>query len=102
MSTIQRRLLFERKKRNLTQKEFAQVIDMDQSQYSMVENGKLNLTVEKMAILHKKLGIDLNFLITGEYTKLDFGIEKMDVKQLKKLNSDIFNELEQRIEKNLK
>lgn len=97
MNTIQERLKFERKKRGMTQSEFAEILDMTQANYSQIENAVNGLTVDKLAILKKKLGIDLNYLITGSYDRLDFGVEKMKVSQLKNLNLSIINELESRI-----
>lgn len=80
----------------MTQKDFAQVMEMNQGQYSLIEKGENNLTIEKMNLLNKKLKIDLNYLITGQYLRLDFGLDKMDFAQLKRLNTDIFIELESR------
>ena len=96
MITIHERLKFERTKRGMTQKDFAQVMEMNQGQYSLIEKGENNLTIEKMNLLNKKLKIDLNYLITGQYLRLDFGLDKMDFAQLKRLNTDIFVELESR------
>lgn len=96
MITIHERLKFERTKRGMTQKDFAQVMEMNQGQYSLIEKGENNLTIEKMNLLNKKLKIDLNYLITGQYLRLDFGLDKMDFAQLKRLNTDIFIELESR------
>ena len=96
MNIIHERLKFERTKRGMTQKEFAQVMEMNQGQYSLIEKGENNLTIEKMNLLNKKLKIDLNYLITGQYLRLDFGLDKMDFAQLKRLNTDIFIELESR------
>lgn len=96
MNTIHERLKFERTKRGMTQKEFAEVMGMNQSHYSLIEKGDNNLTIDKMTLLNNKLKIDLNFLITGQYLRLDFGLDKMEFSQLKKLNTDIFNELERR------
>ncbi|WP_312208266.1 helix-turn-helix transcriptional regulator [Empedobacter sp.] len=96
MNTFHERLKFERTKRGMTQKEFGQILEITQSQMANIEKGINSLTVDKLVILHKKLGVDLNFLITGEYLRLDYGLDKMDFSQLKKLNADIFNELESR------
>lgn len=96
MNIIHERLKFERTKRGMTQKDFAQVMEMNQGQYSLIEKGENNLTIEKMNLLNKKLKIDLNYLITGQYLRLDFGLDKMDFAQLKRLNTDIFIELESR------
>ncbi|WP_068598709.1 helix-turn-helix domain-containing protein [Vaginella massiliensis] len=91
------RLKFERTKRNLTQREISLILNMSQGQYNRIENGLGELTNSKLELLHLKLGIDLNYLLTGKYSKLDFGLDKMDFQDLKKLNSDIFKEIESRL-----
>lgn len=102
MNSFAERIKFEREKRKMSQKQFALVMDMAQGQYSLIENGKLELSFEKMDILHKKLNIDLNYLVTGKFTKLDYGLDKMDVTELKKLMLDIANEFETRLNAGVK
>ncbi|ADX67006.1 Helix-turn-helix domain [Weeksella virosa] len=97
MNNISTRLKFERTKRNLTQREISLILNMSQGQYNRIENGLGELTNSKLELLHLKLGVDLNYLLTGKYSKLDFGLDKMDFQDLKKLNSEIFKELESRL-----
>ncbi|MXV38967.1 helix-turn-helix domain-containing protein [Flavobacteriaceae bacterium Ap0902] len=95
--TFNERLKMERLRRNLTQTEMGLAMDMLQSQYSVIEKGTQSLTMDKLALLHNRLGVDLNYLITGNYTKLNYGLDKMPFSEIKKLNHEIFKELDKRI-----
>ena len=95
--TIGDRLKFEREKRVMTQVQFANILEMKQGQYSRIEMGTQGLTVDKLLLLNKKLGIDVNYIISGEYTKFNYNLDKMEMSELKKLHTDIFNEIESRL-----
>lgn len=97
MKTIAERIKFEREKRNMTQKQFALILDIKQGHYSRMESGLLRITSDQMLILHEKLGIDLHYLITGKYVKFNYNLDKMDLPELKNLNNEIFEEMEKRL-----
>ena len=66
--TFADRLRKERKKRGYTQQEMAAKIGIRQSNYALIETGRRNPTVKTLTAL-ALLGIDINFLLTGESLK---------------------------------
>ena len=81
----------------MSQVQFASLLDIKQGHYSRIEKGTLRITSDQMLILHEKLGLDLHYLITGKYVKFTYNLDKMDLPELKKLNNEIFEELEKRL-----
>ena len=97
MKTIGERIRFEREKRGMTQSQFASLLEIKQGHYSRIETGTQRLTSDQMLILYDKLDIDLHYLITGKYVKFNYNLDKMTLSEIKKLNSEIIDELESRI-----
>jgi transcriptional regulator with XRE-family HTH domain len=55
-----------REAKNLSQKEISSMVQMDQSQYSKIENGKTDPTTNTLEKIAKALGIDLSELFISE------------------------------------
>lgn len=68
-----KRLRLIRLQKDLTQEEFAEILELSTPYYGKIERGENGLSLQKMQILHEKLGIDLTYLITGQKeVKLSF------------------------------
>ncbi len=61
-----KRLRLIRLQKDLTQEAFAEILELSTPYYGKIERGENGLSLQKLQILHKKLGIDLTYLITGE------------------------------------
>lgn len=55
-----------RKSRHLTQAEVASLLEMSLNFYGDIERGRCRLSIEKIILVHEKLGIDPTYLLTGE------------------------------------
>lgn len=53
-----------RSKKGLTIEEFANSVDLHVTQVSRIERGETNVTISYMALLAKKLGVDLSELVS--------------------------------------
>ena len=60
-----KRLVDLRKKQGISQEKFALKIGMDRTYYSSVENGKHSVSLEKIAVIAKGLGISISDLFNG-------------------------------------
>lgn len=71
--TMGERLREYRKKMNYTQEQVAELLDMSLTYYGKIERGINGLSIEKLALAHEKLDIDIAYLLTGEKkTELTF------------------------------
>lgn len=55
-----------RQKHEYSQDNMAEILEITSAYYGKVERGEHSLSVEKMVLLHKKLNIDMNYLILGK------------------------------------
>ena len=55
-----------REAKNLSQKEISNMVQMDQSQYSKIENGKTDPTTNTLEKIAKALGIELSELFISD------------------------------------
>lgn len=68
LKEIGERLRAHRKEKGLTQAQVANMLEMSCNFYGDIERGNCRLSIEKLVLVHKLLGIDLTFLLTGEAT----------------------------------
>lgn len=68
LKDIGERLRTHRKKKGLTQAQVADILEMSCNFYGDIERGNCRLSIEKLMLVHERLGIDLTFLLTGEAT----------------------------------
>ena len=66
MKSIGERIRDIRKVKNMSQKEVALILEMDQSQYSRIENGKTDPYFSTIEKITKALNISLNELFTSD------------------------------------
>lgn len=71
MATLQERLKTLRKKLDFTQDEMGNVFGIKKSAYSMIENGRAQLTVRNRETLIEKLFVNKNWLLNGEGEMFD-------------------------------
>lgn len=62
---IGKRLKICRNELNLTQEEFAEILEISLTYYGQIERGINGLSLEKISLLYLKLNIDPTYLITG-------------------------------------
>lgn len=55
-----------RKQNRMTQAETAALLEMSLNFYGDIERGRCRLSIEKIILVHEKLGIDPTYLLTGE------------------------------------
>lgn len=60
-----KRLRIFRIQRNYTQEQMAEILGISAAYYGKVERGVHGLSLEKLVTVNKKLGIDINYLLTG-------------------------------------
>lgn len=85
MSTLQERLKTLRKKLDYTQDEMGNVFGIKKSAYSMIENGRAQLTVRNREILIEKLFVNKSWLLNDEGEMFDQE-KKMQATQLARQN----------------
>lgn len=73
MNTLQDRLIYARKLADKTQGEIAEAVGMSQSNYSQLEKGKV-MSSTALPQLANALGVDVNWLITGNANIQNHGI----------------------------
>ena len=66
LSDIGKRLKFWRKENKYTQSEIAALLEMSVNFYGDIERGNRRLSIEKIILVYKRLGIDPTYLLTGE------------------------------------
>lgn len=54
-----------RVKLHLTQAQMAEKLEMSLNYYGQIERGKKGLSIDKIILCRDKLGVDLNYLLTG-------------------------------------
>jgi transcriptional regulator with XRE-family HTH domain len=64
--SISQRIKQIRVEKKLTGKEFATAINVDNSQYSKIENGKLAPTIDHLMELYSKFNVSIDWLLSGE------------------------------------
>lgn len=52
-----------RKSLGYTQEQFAEILDLSLSGYKKLESGEVNLTLDKIYILNKKLGLSADYIL---------------------------------------
>lgn len=77
---IGRRLLTRRKELQYTQEKVAEMLEVSTGFYGMIERGEKSPSIEKLVMIHEKLGIDITYLLTGEERALNY-IEKWPQKK---------------------
>lgn len=70
LSDIGKRLKQWRKENNYTQAHTASLLEMSLNFYGDIERGKCRLSIEKIILVHERLGIDPTYLLTGEKQQL--------------------------------
>jgi transcriptional regulator with XRE-family HTH domain len=73
-----------RQEKKLNKKEFAKAINVDNSQYSKIENGKLTPTIEHLMEIYSKFNVSTDWLLMGE------GKMYRDAESLPQSNSETF------------
>ena len=68
LSDMGKRLREYRKSLKMTQQKVAEILDMSLNFYGQIERGESRLSLEKMLLLHEKLGFDPTYLLTGKRT----------------------------------
>lgn len=63
---IGERLRIQRKNLKLTQAQTAELLEMSTNFYGEIERGERRLSLEKIILVQKHLGMDPTFLLTGE------------------------------------
>ncbi len=63
---IGERLKSWRKENGLSQAKVASLLEMSLNFYGNIERGKCRLSIEKIILVHERLGIDPTFLLTGK------------------------------------
>ena len=66
LSDIGMRLKQWRKENKFTQAETASLLEMSLNFYGDIERGRCRLSIEKIILVHERLGIDPTYLLTGE------------------------------------
>ncbi|MFI3298294.1 MAG: XRE family transcriptional regulator [Rikenellaceae bacterium] len=64
--SIQKRLREVRSSLRMTQKQVADILSIGQNAYSLIESGRVGLTLKNRLILEKTLGVSSRFLLEGE------------------------------------
>lgn len=83
-----------REAKNLSQKEISNMVQMDQSQYSKIENGKTDPTTNTLEKIAKALGIELSELFISD--KIFKDINSADKTIMEKIRLiDMLDEKEQ-------
>jgi transcriptional regulator with XRE-family HTH domain len=88
------RLRLLRQKLGLTQSKMAQKLGVTLNTYQRYELGDRNLTVEKLQLLRKLFGVNLNWLLTGEGGMFEAYNDKEKVRQSLRTLKSIVEELE--------
>ncbi len=68
--SIQLRIKELRESAKMTQKEFSQVIGVDNSQYSKIEQGKIQPTIQQIMEISSNFNVTTDWLLTGNENKL--------------------------------
>jgi transcriptional regulator with XRE-family HTH domain len=92
-----------RQEKKMSGKEFSSAINIDNSQYSKIENGKLAPTIEHLMEIYSKFNVSINWLLTGEgekYIGSKIAPEVLAHKEIQELNREIgaLNNEKKRIE----
>ncbi len=64
--TPHRRLFEVRSSLKMTQKQMASILGIGQNAYSMIETGKIDITLRNRSILERELGVNPDYLQSGE------------------------------------
>lgn len=67
---INTRLKVIREELGYTQEQFAEILDMSLSGYKKIEGGDVNLGLDKMYIMNKRLGVSADYILFAGETKL--------------------------------
>jgi transcriptional regulator with XRE-family HTH domain len=85
-----------RLEKKMKSREFAMAINIDNSQYSKIENGKLDPTIEHLMEIYSKFNVSIDWLLMGEGVKyrdsktaVQSNSETFFYKELKELNREI-------------
>ncbi len=62
---IKQRIISLRKRKGLTQRAFSEAISIDSSQYSKIEQGKINLTIHQLIEISSFFNVSLDWLCRG-------------------------------------
>ena len=63
---IGKRLQQQRKRLNLTQEQAAELLDISPTYYGALERGEKRLSLEKVVMIYRCMGIDPTYLLTGK------------------------------------
>lgn len=77
------RLKIVREELGYTQEQFAEIMEMSLSGYKKIERGEVKLSLEKIYILNKKLGLSADYILFGK--KPEFGEVWMEACKLSDL-----------------
>lgn len=66
---IGNRLLVRRRELHYTQEQMAELLGVSTGFYGMIERGEKAPSIEKLIIIHEKLGMDITYLLTGDERK---------------------------------
>lgn len=59
-----------RREKDYTQEQMAEILEISSAYYGKVERGVNTLSVKKLQLLNRELGIDINYLITGKESSI--------------------------------
>ena len=110
-TSFSEKLLFLRKQKDLSQKEFAEYLNIPQPTMSAYENGRISPTVDVLINIAKKYNVSLDWLCdlsssphsistTGDFA--DFFFKLMELSEIHgeiEINDRLFNDLETETEK---
>lgn len=59
-----------RKELGYTQEQFAEILELSLSGYKKLESGEVNLTIDKIYMLNRRLGLSADYILFDEKTEL--------------------------------
>ncbi len=95
MEKFRNRIVEQRKAKGLTQKEMAEKLNIAQVNYSKIETGQTQLTVERLVSIARILEVDLITLLFPDFGEAKyFQTLKDENFRLKKLNNSLISQIE--------
>lgn len=92
--TIGMRFQKVRKKANMTQTEFCNVLGISRSSYSNYGNDKRDIPSSIISILSKKFDVDPLWLVDGDYSKKSMDIKLNELEEIRKIETSIIRRAE--------
>lgn len=84
-----------RKSKNITQKEFSTILKIDNSQYSKIESGKLQPTIQQLIDISSNFNVSIDWICFGELMESS----SINYKELADARKEIIEYQKEEIEK---